>query len=190
MMNILETKPYVELFAYLAAGIFFLYKLLTGYLMTNLSVSISCSRQCANRNGKDHLTVTASLSKGERGSVNLHDAQVKVKWNGDENAESLIGADRRSLKTEVVGESNRKVVNWAKRSAKQPFLRLTAGESCQFATYFEVPCAQVCEIELAVLGMKQSGFRVGQWRASTISLPHAHNEQDTKPNNSFNPSPR
>jgi hypothetical protein len=187
-MNMLETKPYVELFAYLAAGGFFLYKLLTGYLMTNLSASISCSRQCAYRNGKDHLIVSVNLSKGERGSVNLHDAQVKVKWNSGAEAKPLIGANRRSLKTEAVGKSERRVVNWAKQSAKQPFLRLTAGESCQFAAYFEVPCAQVCEIELAVLGMKQSGLRVGQWRASAFSLPHADDMQDAKPNNSFNRS--
>jgi hypothetical protein len=187
-MNILEAKPYVELFAYVAAGGFFLYKLLTGYLMTNLSVSLSCSRQCAKRNGKDHLIVRVNLSKGERGSVNLHDAQVKVKWNSDAEAKPLIGTDRRSLKTELVGKSERRVVDWTKQSASQPFLRLTAGESCQFATYFEVPCFQICEIELAVLGMKQSGFRVGQWRASSISLPHA-DVQDTRPN-SFNPTPR
>lgn len=185
-MNILESKPYVELFAYLAAGGFFLYKLLTGYLMTNLSVKMSSSRQCANSNEKDHLIVTVKLSKGERGSLNLHDAQVRVKWNGTVEAKPLIGADRRSLRTEVVGKSERKVVNWEGRSVKQPFLRLTAGESCEFVTHFLVPCAQICEIELAVLGMKQSGFRVGQWRASTISLPHSSSVQDTKPNHSFN----
>ena len=158
------------MFAYLAAGGFFLYKLLTGYLMTNLSTSLSSSRQCDMESGTDHLVVTICLSKGERGSLNIHDAQVKVTWRDDEDAKSLIGIDRRSFETEAIVP--RKVANWEERSAKQPFLRLTAGESCQFAAYFEVPCGQVCEIEFALLGMKQSGFRVGQWRASSVALPH------------------
>jgi hypothetical protein len=111
-MIILEIKPYVELFAYLAAGGFFLYKLLTGYLMTNLSVSISCVRQCTNKNGKDHLIVTVDLSKGDRGSLNLHDAQVKVRWQGDEDAKSLIGTNRRSLKTETINKVKIRKVNW------------------------------------------------------------------------------
>ena len=178
-MDISIPQP-VQTFAYLAAGGFFLYKIVTGYLMTNLSVEISCRRERSQKNEKDNLVVTANLSKGERGSVNLHDAQVKVSWDGGSVTKPLIGADRRSLKAEVVGKSKRNVVNWEERSAKSPFLRLTAGESCQFAAHFEVPSAQICEIELAVLGMKQAGFRVGQWRASTISLP-------TKPDNGIIP---
>ena len=169
-MNLLEAKPYVEMFAYLAAGIFFLYKLLTGYMMTNLSIALTTSRQHSTPT-EDYLVVSVALTKGDRGTVNLHDCQVKISCSGHCVTKQLIGTDRRDKKTEHFHGSDRSMIIWDARSVRQPFLNLTPGETSQFATHLEVPANAICEIELAVLAMKVTGFRVGQWRASAISLP-------------------
>jgi hypothetical protein len=160
----------IKIFAYLAAGIFFSYKVLTGYLMTNLSIALTTSRQQATPE-LDYLVVSVAMAKGDRGSINLHDCQVKISWADHQIVKSLLGTDRRSKKTEDLGKWKRNVVNWDARSIRQPFLHLTPGEETNFATYVDVPASAICEIEVAVLAMKLAGIRVGQWRASTISLP-------------------
>lgn len=169
---ILAVSPYIATFAYLAAGIFFLYKMLAGYFMTNLSVTLTTARQHLTSE-RDHLAVSVELAKGDRGTVRLHDCQVRISWKGDPPIiKPLIGTDRRSKNTERFAEKlKRNVVNWDKRSVTQPFLHLTAGESSQFATYAEVPANAICEVEVAILAMRRTGVRVGQWRASAISLP-------------------
>ena len=169
-MSVLETKPYVEMFAYLAAGIFFLYKLLTGYLMTNLSIALSTSRQHSTPE-QDYLVVSVALTKGDRGSVKLHDCQVKISWTGHQVIKPLIGTDRRSKKAEHFDRSKRSVINWDARSISQPFLHFTPGETSHFAAYSDVPANAICQVEVAILAKKRSGIRLGQWRASTISLP-------------------
>lgn len=169
-MTVLEASPYIEMFAYLRAGSFFLYKLVSGYLMTNLSVALTTTRQHSTPE-RDHLVVSVALAKGDRGSVKLHDCQVKISWTGHRVIKPLIGTDRRSKKSEHFDGSERSVVNWDKRSISQPFLHLTPGETSHFATYSDVPANAICEVEVAILAMKRSGIRFGQWRASTISLP-------------------
>ena len=166
----MKTQQYVETFAYFAAGCFFLYKILTGYLMTNLNIALTTSRQ-HSMSQQDHLVVLVKLEKGDRGSINLHDCQVRITWNGHQVIKPLLATDRRSKKIEHFNRSKRNVINWEVRSVNQPFLHLTPGERSHFATYFDVPANVICEIEVAILAMKPFGFRVGQWRASTISLP-------------------
>ena len=174
-MTVLDIQPYVQLFAYLAAGIFFAYKLFAGYFMTNLSITLTTARQHSTRE-QDHLVVSVELAKGDRGTVQLHDCQVKISWNDKAVIRPLIGADRRSKNIEHFDRSKRSVVNWDARSVTQPFLHLTAGETANFATYSAVPANAICEVEVAILAMKRTGVRVCQWRASAISLPLNDNQ--------------
>jgi len=170
-MNLENLRNLTEVFAFIAAVIFFGYKFLTGYFITNLSLSLACSRQESLQEGKDHLAVVARLSKGERGSLDLHDAQVRASWSSDQLIKPLIGIERQSFETEKLGEAERKVINFKCRSKTAPFLRLTPGEETSFACYFEVPSESICVVELIVLGRLRRIKPIGQWRASAISTP-------------------
>jgi hypothetical protein len=170
--TVVETiKGCAEIFALVAAALYFGYRFKTGYFVINLSLSVKPSRQRSPKDGVDFLVVLVKVKKGDRSSLNIHDARVKVRWEGDEKIIELIGADRRKSKVESLGAVQRKVINFQDRAEKHPFIRLTPGEETTFSCYVEVPSGIVCNIEVAVLGEKPSGQRTGQWRASVVSLP-------------------
>ena len=169
-------KNLAEIFALGAAGAFFIYKLFTGYFVSNLSISIECFRQSNMDGESDFLSVTATLDKGDRGSINLHDAQVRATWPNGELTESLIGLNRLSFKTNNVGNYKVKLVNWRTLSSKFPVLRLTPGEKSHFSCYIAIPTNVPCTVEVIVLGKKPKSWLVGQWRASTTSLPIKHTD--------------
>lgn len=168
---LIDTRDLLEVFALFAATLFFFYRFITGYFITNLSLSVTSFRQGSHSGGKDFLVVVAKLSKGERGSLSIHDAQVEVSWNGGKMQKPLIGIDRRSFTTDRSGSTERKVIDFGRGSKKAPFLRLTPGEETHFSCYLEVPSESVCSVDVIVLGQNPASSLVGQWRASTISMP-------------------
>jgi hypothetical protein len=66
-------KNVIEALAVLLAGCFFGYKALTGYLRTNMSLSVKARRYAFSPDG-DRIKVTIFLKKGPSGTVTLHDA--------------------------------------------------------------------------------------------------------------------
>jgi hypothetical protein len=167
-----ELKDSAEFVAIAAGGFYFAYRFATGYFITNLSLQLTLVRQLKAA-GRDYLVVKANLSKGGRGSLDLHDAQVKAVWPGGETISPFAGIDRRSFNTvATVGTKTRKVVAFDRQSEKKPLLRLTPGEKVEFSCLIEVPHGEVCTVQVVVLGVKpnNSGL-VGQWRSSAVSLP-------------------
>ena len=170
-MSLEDTKNLAEVFAFGSAAIFFLYKAITGYLITNLSISLSSSRHTAIDENTDWLTIVAKLTKGDRGSLDLHDAKVRVRWQEGEITERLIGYTRQGYKNEPVGGITRTIVDFDSVHQLKPFLRLSPGEETSFSCYVEIPSDQVCTIELTVIGKMRRDRQSGQWKASTISIP-------------------
>ena len=173
-MNLEDIKNLTEILAFIAAGLFFGYKFVAGYFITNLSLSLACLRQESPLEGKDFLAVTAKLTKGERGSLDLHDAKVRVNWMSGHLIEALAGIERQSFSTERLGKTDRKVISFKRRSKKAPLLRLSPGEETSLSCCFEVPRESVCTVELVVLGSMRRIIprtRIGQWRASSVSIP-------------------
>lgn len=169
-ITIENVKTLIEIFAFVSAGLFFSYKFLGGYFTTNLSISLSCLRQPSKNTGKDYLIVEAKLSKGENGTVSLHDAQVKVDWENSELINPLLGINRKSYISSKLGKIDKKSINLHQRSVSSPFINLSPGEETSFACYFEIPQEAVCTIELTILG-KMKRYAIGQWKASAISAP-------------------
>ena len=66
-----------KIIAVVAAAIFFFYKALTGYLVTNMSIELSLSRRRADDN-YDYLAVVVTLTKGDRGTVRIQDAKARI----------------------------------------------------------------------------------------------------------------
>src|SRR5262245_3641307 len=120
-----EWKDLTEAFAWVAASLFFGYKAAAGYLVINLSVSARARRQSARNRHKDDLVIMVRLAKGDRGSLVLEDAAVRVR-PGPQEPIPLQGQGRLSHKTETSGPRRRRHILWTP-SRSAPFLRLTPG---------------------------------------------------------------
>jgi hypothetical protein len=155
-----------KIIAVVAAAIFFFYKALTGYLVTNMSIELSLSRRRADDN-YDYLAVVVTLTKGDRGTVRIQDAKARITEGATPLPPiPLVGVNRL---THVQQELPK---DWSMASSKNPFLNLSPGEKAQFVTYGRISRAEVCVVEVAILGKLLWNFsRFGQWRASAVSLP-------------------
>lgn len=148
-MNALDAKDWSEAFAWVSAGGLFLYKTVSGYLISNLTLSVSCERKNAGI-GVDFLVVRATLKKGDRGAVALHDAtaQVSPAAPGETNSKTLAGISRLSS-----GPSDTrgilKIVN--STSQKKPLLNLPPGEETMFSEYLKIPASEPCIVTVTVL---------------------------------------
>lgn len=171
-------KNWTEAFAWACAGGFFVYKAISGYLISNLTLSISCRRKRSKpaSGASDYLVVSANVKKGERGAVSLHDlsAHVSPTVPGEADSKQLAGI-RRLTSRETAGG----IFQIGKGQAtKVPLLNLPPGEETTFSQYFRVPAGELCTVEVTVLGGWQWHGRTRyQWRASTISLPVEGDEQ-------------
>ncbi|MEA2204377.1 MAG: hypothetical protein QOE77_1153 [Blastocatellia bacterium] len=176
-----EWESIAKTLGFFAAAVFFIYKAISGYLITNMAVKLDFNRQ-RSANDMDYLVVTASLSKGDRGSVNIHDAQGRLRYDGSEPPPvPLIGVERLSYKTVTLNDEEQKQIDWDKRSESSPFIRLSPGEEAEFACCWEVPSKAACKVEVVFIGKRLTGKRLGQWRSSGVSLPIL--EKSDLPNN-------
>lgn len=191
-----DVNSIAQIFALVSAGVFFLYRMVSGYFVVDLSLTLSTVRRPHDEHGKDHLIVVAHIKRGERGSLLLHDAKVRITYpNGGERIESLLGIYRVSFRTTPVASQDeqmvsptgnaprlisgdkgekvptRKSLNFSRRSTKAPLLRLTPGDATEFACLLTVPASLACCVEVRLLGKKHGSRRVAQWSASAVSLP-------------------
>jgi hypothetical protein len=165
-------KAIVESIAFGCAGGFFIWKIYSGYQVVNLSLGLKCQRTARNAD-TDFLVVSATLTKGERGSLEVHDAQARFTIGDQVQTVPFVSFERSSYTTELLPAGKRHVIDWSKRSKSSPFLRLTPGESSCFSCHVELPKQQMCFIEVAVLGKQAGRDWVGQWKATYVSVPRA-----------------
>jgi len=159
--------------AFAAAALFFAFKALSGYLISNLSLALTSHRQPTADAAKDYVTVVAHLKKGDRGAVTLHDAVATLYCGALEPAlEPMVKRFPAVGRLGTVDVNGRLEVRQS-TSTVIPLLSLPPGEETQFSTFFEVPHGQPCTIEVAILGTwpwrRKTRF---QWRASLVSLPN------------------
>jgi len=162
----MKLNEWGQLAAWLAALFFFGYKLLTGYLITDMSVKIACERKHKNEK-MDYLAIAVTIKKGERGGVQIHDGQAWVRSLPGVTPVELIGIRR----MDQSDPAPRATIQWTERDSR---LNLPPGDEMQFAALLEVPCCQAFVVETAILAKKLWRIRnkVGQWRACVVSLPH------------------
>lgn len=163
-------KVWAEVIAYGSAGAFLIYKTLSGYFITDLSLKIRCERFASA--DADNLSVTASLKKGEKGTIRIHDARVRL-TNATAGTvldeKTMIGTDRLSFNT----DASERITATFHRDSKTPWLSLPPGDETQFAAHFDVPYGTPCLVEVVILGKKLWGGKAAQWRASAVSFPKA-----------------
>lgn len=157
-----ETKNFAEVVALFSAALFFLYKFRSGYLIVNLSLKVTCTRISSKLTNKNYLVINVHLSKGDRGSLVLYDAQLRLDCEGEKKTISLDGIERLS-------DEGRKI-KWV-TSTSYPYLNITPNEEAVFSHYCEIEADKPYRVEVVILGRKALSFKTGQWRASCVSLP-------------------
>lgn len=118
------------------------------------------------------LAINVFLSKGERGSLDFHDASVQVSYEDSTEEIPLYGIERSSYIVRNDHTKRVKKIKWGRKSKKSPFLRLTPGEKTQLAAKCVVPRAKDCIVEAVILGKKTSGWKIAQWKATCVSSPY------------------
>lgn len=191
-----DFKNLTEGIAIIVGGVYFLYRSGRGSFTHNLSLSLDCSRKANPTADRDYLAVTVKISKGERYTVELHDAKVRVNdvilplnevYRKHTKPEKLEAKDRKGkvMQGEFI---ERRVIDFAQNAWLAPFLRLAPGDQTQLSCWLDVPHAAICTLEVVVVGKRVwpswiqrtrpfswwyargPGRKVGQWRASAISL--------------------
>lgn len=147
----------------------FVYKWISGWLFTNLRVSLTTRRQSV-RAGEDLLIVTIQLEKGAVDAVRLQYVGVRVTPRAISGGKSSDVATYDKIDTgrlALVGD----VPIWEAMEPAKTFA-LSPNDSVHFETVFHVDAAQVYRVELFVAG--PAAFRPtsdSQWRASAVSTP-------------------
>lgn len=161
-------SDFLQAFGLLAAGLFFAYKLFTGWLIINLSVGIQTARQ-PHPDGYDLLVATVALDKGTTDTLWLTSVTCRVKPLGTPLPGSVPGSQQLLGKERYRVKKGR--IDWNKADPTKG-LTLSPGEKTSFAALFFVTPGCVYEVEAVVLGTRPLwAGTTGQWRAVAVVLP-------------------
>lgn len=184
------TKVVVEVLAYVLAFLFFLFKAYVGYFFDNLSLSLSCRRHFASQQnqhaGKDQIVVCVSIKKGDNGMLRLFllESRVVELRSGLEYKESF-DIRRVGYKRDDVLRSRLEAIQWGTERKGYPTLQFPPGDETQFAHLFEVSPGEPCKIDVVLMGRSRwPRIKLGQWRASDISLPGENTKIQNAPERS------
>jgi hypothetical protein len=148
--------------ALVAAAFYFLWKTVSGYEITNLTLDVSATRRASSSPGTDWINVHVRVKKGARGTVQLHDAVVRLTPG---KGGPLLGFQRLAI-----SDATHRKVLWGDSSGE--YLNIAADEETSFSYCGEVSRAVPCSVEVALIGFRRFWpFHPSQWRASIISLP-------------------
>jgi hypothetical protein len=172
-LSLVDWEHVAKVAAVIGALTFFSYKVVSGYLITNMSIRLSCLRQPTSDVALDDLVFSVTLIKGDRGTVAIHDASARLFDDAGTPIATvaLYSAARQSYKSERFGAVDRKCINWVAQSTKSPFLNLSPGEEMTLASRHRISSAIVCRVDAIVLGRRTTSSYVAQWRGCAIALP-------------------
>jgi hypothetical protein len=176
-------KDWVEIAAYFAALLFFGYRLLSGYFVSDMSISLDCERKRSGTANKDYLGISVALKKGERGGISLHDASVRItsctanQVFGPLPLVTIARANRTRETQDPAGDPGilRAQIDWTKTPSEAPRLNLPPGDESGLAAFVEVDTGVPYMVEVVVLArtllLRRFNMRFGQWRTAKVSLP-------------------
>jgi len=168
-------KNYAQVAAWATAGLYFLSKLIMGYFVTDLSLSITSQRQPMSTLGKDYLVVSITITKGDRGTFQVSDSHI-ITTQGSVVRQHKLNIRR--LKSESKNHGRQFVFppeplqNWR--------LNFSPGESANYSTWTVIESDEPCLIEVGIIGTAFASRIFSQWRATTVSLPLAKQNLATK----------
>jgi hypothetical protein len=147
-----------------------------------MSVKLSYERKRKpNVQNEDYLAVIATIKKGERGGVELHEAQVRLQslrsneTRGPKDLVTIERLERTEPTPDPTGSAyNRSRIKW-NTSPQVPRLKMPPGDEMQLATMFEVNSNDPYVIEAVFLARRiflgELKRRFGRWRATIINSP-------------------
>jgi hypothetical protein len=171
-LSLADWDHLAKVLALFAALAFFVYKVASGFMITNMSLKLVSLRRPATRDFDDVVT-TVTLVKGDRGTVAIHDASARAFMSSNQSPEpvTLHSTVRQSYSTSHKLGIQQLLINWKQQSSSSPFLNLTPGDEMTLTAHHRVPIAEACRIDVVVLGKRIRSPFVAQWRGSSISLP-------------------
>lgn len=159
-----EIETYLKIATIIAGGLFFTWKLVTGWLIINLKLSVALDRETID-NGENYLAIVINLEKGSNDSVWLKDITAKVRT---ENQEIKIVRFDNELRWLLAEEEK---INWNEVHPKGKRLMLSPGETLQISSFAVVPRNEPVLVDVAVFGTRKFWRPGFQWRATAVSLP-------------------
>ena len=156
--------------AFSAGTSFILYRIFSGFFVTNLELTLVLRRVRITGAQRDHLLLDVAASKGAHGTLALRHARARVLQQQAKSWEQigskpLEGIER--VRTDKLTEDI-----WEK-NAGRPDLPLAPGDRMEYAAYFDVEHDAVCKVEVVIAGKTLVYLRSGQWRATCFSVPEA-----------------
>jgi hypothetical protein len=155
---------------------FFMYKLLTGWLIVNMNIKLEATRlPILPDKEKDHLALKVTLTKGSIDSIWMDRIEIRLSEISGENAtgSQITKELLKPVNTIKLGDEDGDYWN----GPRSDFYTVSSGEEAVFSAYTAVPKNIVIVAELLVLGtrlfygIETSRDKRIQWRSSIIILP-------------------
>ncbi|HTE26966.1 hypothetical protein [Flavitalea sp.] len=162
-LDYLETA--LKIVALVSAAGFFGWKIIAGWLIVNLEISIETTRQAID-DTNDLLAIKLLLKKGNTDALWLKDIAIKVQdTEGNMEVKHIIRFDE--YKSLSINKASQIV--WGSNIKSRKFT-IAPGEVFHFAKIEKVSFDKPLIIEAAVFGKRAFWWKGFQWRASVASL--------------------
>ena len=161
---LLNIETTLKIVALVAGGGFFAWKLWTGWLIANVKLSVSGTREAKDEQ-TDFLAIAVYIEKGSTDSVWLKQVSVRVTPT-DEDPRApvdLTGFQRLSRTDDKL--------NWSSVDPIRTKWAVSPGETLQLGTYCTVPAGKPALLEAAIFATRPMWPPGFQWRATSVSLP-------------------
>ncbi len=156
------TETHLKELLVIAAAGFFLWKVLAGWLVVNVQISIEAERQ-VGPNKQDWLAFKILLKKGNIDTLQIKDIQARVKY--EENSLPVTKEFQFDEIHKLIAKEDNVV--WGELHTSKN-ISLSPGESFHLGRYLEVPTGVPVIIEAVLHGDRALWWKGFQWRVSTV----------------------
>ncbi|BBM86598.1 hypothetical protein [Candidatus Uabimicrobium amorphum] len=170
----------LQIAALIAAFLFFLLKVVSGYLLIDMSVEVTPKRvKCDDK--EDYLVIGLKLEKHQNCSVNIHDIAANIT---DSDGKKIT---TEKFKFEKVGcDSIRRFfglgkIEWEKEN-KSGYITLAPREVTHLVCNIKekIKSDEIYKVEVAVLGKGWFRPAISRWYCSVASLPNSEDQSQLK----------
>ena len=170
-------------------AMFFMYKVLAGWMLLNLSVSLDLQRVHSANDKEDYLLIKSKLTKGDVDGMRIQHAELQITPDpeGKLSYKTMRLAEIYRLAVTTAGD-----VSWDQPDKGNPTLTLALSETLEASQYLKVSREVAYKVEIVVIGSRLNVPilpQTAQWRASAVSVPLPPEAPMTGPNKSYSQTP-